>query len=312
MVNPGGPGASAVDTVACMGAALADTDIRRRFDLVGFDPRGVGHSTPELRCRTDAEFDAYRREPMADYSPAGVAHIEAALPRVRRSAASSAWARNSWPTSVPRRRPATSTWCAPRSAKSRSTISASPTERELGAAYAERYRRSGAGHGARRRRRPEPGPDRREHPPNGGHSKRLSTAYAADCAQSAGCPLGTDPAQFVNRYHQLVDPLVQRARRDLRSARTELPGRDHRHRQRALHASAIGVPDQRAARAAARHRRRVTCCCSPTTTSTATRTGTTGTCRTPSPRSAASTRSTRPTRRCGPTPTGRSARRRRS
>ena len=35
-------------------------------------------------------------------------------------------------------------------------------------------------------------------------------AYAADCAQSAGCPLGTDPAQFVSRYHQLVDPLVQR------------------------------------------------------------------------------------------------------
>ena len=76
MVNPGGPGASAVDTVASMGASLADTDIMRRFDLVGFDPRGVGHSTPELRCRTDAEFDAFRREPMADYSPAGVAHIE--------------------------------------------------------------------------------------------------------------------------------------------------------------------------------------------------------------------------------------------
>jgi pimeloyl-ACP methyl ester carboxylesterase len=33
-------------------------------------------------------------------------------------------------------------------------------------------------------------------------------AYAADCAQSAGCPLGTDPSQFVERYHQLVDPLV--------------------------------------------------------------------------------------------------------
>ena len=32
--------------------------------------------------------------------------------------------------------------------------------------------------------------------------------YAADCAQSPGCPLGTDPAQFVNRYHQLVNPLV--------------------------------------------------------------------------------------------------------
>src|SRR6185437_13343325 len=53
-----------------------DTEIGRHFDLVGFDPRGVGHSTPAVRCRTDAEFDAYRREPMADYSPAGVAHIE--------------------------------------------------------------------------------------------------------------------------------------------------------------------------------------------------------------------------------------------
>ncbi len=77
VVNPGGPGASAVDTVATMGGSLAGSDIMRRFDLVGIDPRGVGHSTPELRCRTDDEFDAFRREPMADYSPDGVAHIEA-------------------------------------------------------------------------------------------------------------------------------------------------------------------------------------------------------------------------------------------
>jgi hypothetical protein len=45
MVNPGGPGASAVDTVAGMGAALSGTDIGRRFDLVGVDPRGIGYST---------------------------------------------------------------------------------------------------------------------------------------------------------------------------------------------------------------------------------------------------------------------------
>src|SRR6478609_10281951 len=67
MVNPGGPGASAVDTVAGMGVGLAGTQIAGRFDLVAFDPRGVGHSTPLLRCRTDAEFDAYRREPNVDY-----------------------------------------------------------------------------------------------------------------------------------------------------------------------------------------------------------------------------------------------------
>ena len=45
MVNPGGPGASAVDTVAGMAAALDGTAIREGFDLVGFDPRGVGYST---------------------------------------------------------------------------------------------------------------------------------------------------------------------------------------------------------------------------------------------------------------------------
>ena len=38
--------------------------------------------------------------------------------------------------------------------------------------------------------------------------QRAFERYAADCAQSPDCPLGTDPAQFVNRYHQLVDPLV--------------------------------------------------------------------------------------------------------
>src|SRR5260370_49389 len=32
--------------------------------------------------------------------------------------------------------------------------------------------------------------------------------YAADCARSTDCPLGTDPAQWVVRHHQLIDPLL--------------------------------------------------------------------------------------------------------
>ena len=34
-------------------------------------------STPALRCNSDAENDAARADPQVDYSPAGVAHIEA-------------------------------------------------------------------------------------------------------------------------------------------------------------------------------------------------------------------------------------------
>ena len=53
--NPGGPGASAVGFLERFATNFADSELSRRFDIVGFDPRGIGFSTPELRCRTDAE-----------------------------------------------------------------------------------------------------------------------------------------------------------------------------------------------------------------------------------------------------------------
>ncbi|MFW3171995.1 alpha/beta hydrolase [Geodermatophilus sp. CPCC 206100] len=51
LVNPGGPGASGAD--AAIGRALTlPEDVLRRFDLIGFDPRGVGLSTP-VECVPD-------------------------------------------------------------------------------------------------------------------------------------------------------------------------------------------------------------------------------------------------------------------
>ncbi|MCV7414461.1 alpha/beta hydrolase [Mycolicibacterium litorale] len=208
MVNPGGPGASAVDTVAGMGVALADTEIGRRFDLVGFDPRGVGHSTPQLRCRTDAEFDAYRREPMVDYSPAGVAHIEGLYRGLAQQCLNRMGA--DFLANV-------GTAAA---ARDMDVVRAALGENqlnylgfsygtELGAAYAERYPdrvRTMVLDGAVD---PSLDPVDESVAQQAGFQRAFDT-YAADCAKSAGCPLGTDPAQFVARYHQLVDPLVAR------------------------------------------------------------------------------------------------------
>ena len=75
LVNPGGPGVAGLATAANVSAAnpaLAD-----RFDFVGFDPRGIGSSEPNVECLTDEETDAERAEDSElDTSPGGVQENE--------------------------------------------------------------------------------------------------------------------------------------------------------------------------------------------------------------------------------------------
>lgn len=54
LVNPGGPGGSGIAQVS-EGAASFSANLRAGFDLIGFDPRGVGASTP-LVCLTTQEI----------------------------------------------------------------------------------------------------------------------------------------------------------------------------------------------------------------------------------------------------------------
>jgi pimeloyl-ACP methyl ester carboxylesterase len=51
--NPGGPGGSGVDFVRGAARFFFSPEVRARFDIVGFDPRGVGE-TDELFCFTSA------------------------------------------------------------------------------------------------------------------------------------------------------------------------------------------------------------------------------------------------------------------
>ena len=55
LVNPGGPGASGVNLAVELAGALS-TDVLQHFDIVGFDPRGVGLSAP-VKCMSTAQED---------------------------------------------------------------------------------------------------------------------------------------------------------------------------------------------------------------------------------------------------------------
>jgi pimeloyl-ACP methyl ester carboxylesterase len=56
IVNPGGPGSSGVD-YAYAAEYIFSPAILDRYDIVGFDPRGVSRSAP-IRCLNDEELDA--------------------------------------------------------------------------------------------------------------------------------------------------------------------------------------------------------------------------------------------------------------
>jgi pimeloyl-ACP methyl ester carboxylesterase len=58
LMNPGGPGASGVDFVVGSGEFLATERLRDNFDIVSWDPRGVGGST-RVTCLPDAEKDVF-------------------------------------------------------------------------------------------------------------------------------------------------------------------------------------------------------------------------------------------------------------
>jgi len=64
LVNPGGPGGSAVQ-YAEYAARAYPAAVRQAYDIVGVDPRGVGASAP-VSCLTDRQMDAYTR---ADETP---------------------------------------------------------------------------------------------------------------------------------------------------------------------------------------------------------------------------------------------------
>ena len=56
VVNPGGPGASGLDAVWSLRSELP-TELLQAYDIVSWDPRGVGSSTPSISCGPNPDLD---------------------------------------------------------------------------------------------------------------------------------------------------------------------------------------------------------------------------------------------------------------
>jgi pimeloyl-ACP methyl ester carboxylesterase len=78
VINPGGPGGSGLEYAISARTSGFTQRLRDSFDIVGFDPRGVGGSEPALRCMSGKQLDAYLAINEAPVTAAQLAATEAA------------------------------------------------------------------------------------------------------------------------------------------------------------------------------------------------------------------------------------------
>ncbi|MCW2689885.1 MAG: tripeptidyl-peptidase Serine peptidase family [Mycobacterium sp.] len=207
VINPGGPGESGVQAAASLLSAVPQP-VRERFDLVGFDPRGVGSSTRAVWCNSDADNDRLRADPQVDYSPAGVAHIEsetkAFVARCENKMGKEFLA-NVGTVNVVKDLDALRAALG----DPKLTYLGYSYGTRIGSAYAEAFPqnvRAMVLDGA-----VDPNADPVEADIRQAAAfQRAFNDYAADCATVPTCPLGTDPTKAVDLYRSMVDPLVSK------------------------------------------------------------------------------------------------------
>lgn len=207
LVNPGGPGGSGMSLAANLVVPYSATPLAQHVDLVGFDPRGVGASTPAVDCLTDVEADAQRADAVVDTSPAGTAAAEQDAKDY--AATCSARVGDDVLAHVGTRE-VVQDLDVIRSVLGDEQLSyvGFSYGTRIGSAYAEKFPanvRALVLDGAL-----DPTASTTDEVVGQAEGfQGAFDAYARDCATRASCPLGTDPARSTARYQALVDPLLE-------------------------------------------------------------------------------------------------------
>ncbi len=206
VINPGGPGESGVQAAAALAPTLPQS-VRERFDLVGFDPRGVASSTPAVWCNSDADNDRLRADPQVDYSPEGVAHIERetkdfiqrCVDKMGKEFLANVGTAN-----------VVKDLDAIRGAlgDEKLTYLGYSYGTRIGASYAEAFPQNVRAMILDGAVDPNADPIEADIRQAAAFQQAFND-FAADCAKEPTCPLGTDPAKAVDVYRSMVDPLVE-------------------------------------------------------------------------------------------------------
>jgi pimeloyl-ACP methyl ester carboxylesterase len=202
--NPGGPGGSGVLGGLALGRGLAKSRITENFDIVGFDPRGVGATEPAADCysekgttRGDKVFPTltltadlteedtravFQRCADGSGGPEGLAQMGSRTTArdmdVLRAALGD----------------------------EKLTLLGQSYGTRLGAVYAEQFPQRVRAMILDGAFDPTLGTIDRRLSAYGGF-QRAFDVMAAACAKNGQCPLGTDPKAFTSTFHSIVQPL---------------------------------------------------------------------------------------------------------
>jgi Predicted hydrolases or acyltransferases (alpha/beta hydrolase superfamily) len=209
LFNPGGPGVSGMGLVSSLSEGLATSPLSQRFDLIGFDPRGVGASTPTIDCLNDAEWAVERADLDVDGSPAGVEQTESEnkqyADRCAQRSGGPAVLANVGTRDVVKD---VDILRAALGDQKLSYVGYSYGTR-IGSAYAEAFPQNVRALVLDGALDPTQKSIDRVVKQNAGFQQAFE-AYATDCAKQPTCPVGTDPAKATTAFQALTRPLIDK------------------------------------------------------------------------------------------------------
>ncbi|MFF0307473.1 alpha/beta hydrolase [Streptosporangium sp. NPDC004379] len=207
VLNPGGPGGSGMVQATSFAAAYAKSPLLQRFDVVGFDPRGVGSSTPAISCFTDAERD--RGEDQTTLLASAGEWAEDDTRRLAERCAKGSGGKEV--LAAVGTRNAARDMDVLRSAlgDEKLTYAGQSYGTRLGAVYAEMFPQKVRALVLDGVVDPTAENPRRRLTQQAGFQKNFEK-LAASCAAGKDCPLGDDPAKATEAFQKLVRPLIDK------------------------------------------------------------------------------------------------------